>query len=80
MDFQLVKAEKAATVETSIVSMALKGKLPGVVTEGKLIEMLEGIAAVGQGRGGGTGGSKINFQRKKYAFASDEDDNDDDLL
>ena len=55
--------------------MAMSGKLPGRINEGKLIEMLEGIGAKQQQTR-----STINIQRKKYAFDSDDDDNDDDLL
>eukprot|EP01083_Nonionella_stella_P260186 887493_1 len=40
---KLVKPEKVVAVENMIVSMAVSGKLPGRVTEGKLIEMLEGM-------------------------------------
>jgi programmed cell death protein 5 len=56
--------------------MAIGGKLQARITEGKLIEMLEGIGAQ-QSKP-----SSINIQRKKYAFDSDDsdDDNDDDLL
>lgn len=73
---QLVKPEKVVAVENMIVSMAVSGKLPGRVTEGKLIEMLEGIGAKQRQT------ATINIQRKRYAFDSDEDDddNDDDLL
>ena len=56
--------------------MAVSGKLPGRVNEGKLIEMLEGIGAQMSNQS-----ASINIQRKRYAFDSDEeDDNDDDLL
>lgn len=56
--------------------MAMQGKLPGVINEGKLVEMLERI-----GRNESATTSKISIQRKKYAFDSDdEDDNDDDLM
>ena len=40
-----MKAEKAKAVEGMIASMAMQGKLPGQINEGKLIEMLEGIGA-----------------------------------
>jgi len=74
---QLVKAEKATKVENQIVLMAMQGKLPGVINEGKLIEMLERIG-MSQST---TATNKISIQRKKYAFDSDdEDDNDDDLM
>lgn len=56
--------------------MAMQGKLPGRVNEGKLIEMLEGIGAKQSSTA-----NKISIQRKKYAFDSDDDDdNDDDLM
>jgi programmed cell death protein 5 len=64
-------------VENVIVSMAMQGKLPERVSEGKLIEMLESIGA----RQANAASSKINIQRKRYAFDSDDDDdNDDDLM
>uniref|UniRef100_A0A7S2MQ27 Uncharacterized protein n=1 Tax=Helicotheca tamesis TaxID=374047 RepID=A0A7S2MQ27_9STRA len=73
---KLVKAEKAAQVESTIVSMALQGKLPMKINEGKLIEMLERIGAKDNSAAAG----KISIQRKKYAFDSDDDDDDDDDL
>ena len=55
----------------------MQGKLPERVSEGKLIEMLENIGA----RQANAASSKINIQRKRYAFDSDDDDdNDDDLM
>ena len=70
-----MKPEKVIAVENMIVSMAVSGKLPGRINEGKLIEMLEGIGSK-QNQA-----ASINIQRKKYAFDSDDDDdNDDDLL
>lgn len=76
INYQLVKPEKASSVENMIVSMAISGKLPGRINEGKLIEMLEGIGAAKSKQN-----ASINIQRKKYAFDSDDDDdNDDDLL
>eukprot|EP00979_Chaetoceros_neogracilis_P005897 scaffold1139_cov235-Chaetoceros_neogracile.AAC.1 len=73
---KLVKPAKASAVEALITNMAIGGKLQARITEGKLIEMLEGIGAQ-QSKP-----SSINIQRKKYAFDSDDsdDDNDDDLL
>jgi programmed cell death protein 5 len=74
---RMVRESKAKAIENSIVSMALQGKLPGKINEGKLIEILE--------RGnfkeaGGAQDGQINIQRKRYAFDSDDDsDNDDDL-
>lgn len=73
---KLVKPDRASAVEGLIVSLAMSGKLPGRINEGKLIEMLEGIGAKQQ-----HSRSTINIQRKKYAFDSDsESDYDDDLL
>lgn len=74
---RLVKPEKAASVENTIVSMAMQGKLPGKINEGKLVEILErknraeAIAAE-KGSGG------IQIQRKRYALDSDDEDDDDD--
>lgn len=74
---KLVKGAKATQLENALVNMAVQGKLPGRVTEGKLIEMLERSAfkeAAGSEQ-------KIQFSRKKYAMDSDDsDDNDDDLM
>jgi DNA-binding TFAR19-related protein (PDSD5 family) len=72
----MVKADKAAAVENLIASMAMQGKLPGRINEGRLIEMLEGIGA----KQAKESSSKINIQRKRYAFDSDSEDNDDDLM
>ena len=52
--------------------MAMQGH--GVINEGKLVEMLS------RAQSDGPMNSKISIQRKKYAFDSDEDDNDDDLM
>lgn len=74
---KLVKPEKAASVENMIVSMAMQGKLPGRISEGKLIEILErgSMKEASQSQA-----SKITVQRKRYAFDSDEEDDDEDLL
>jgi programmed cell death protein 5 len=73
---KLVKPPKAAQLENALVNMAVNGKLPGRVSEAKLIEMLERKLA-----GSAASDSGIRIQRKKYAFDSDdEDDNDDDLM
>lgn len=65
-------------LENGIVNMAMTGKLPGQITEGKLIEMLERINP--QNRADQKAANTIQIQRKKYAFDSDDDDdNDDDL-
>ncbi|KAL3779388.1 hypothetical protein HJC23_000498 [Cyclotella cryptica] len=76
---KLVKKERASAVEAMIANMALQGKIDSKITEGKLIEMLEGIVGAQQKQAADAG--KIHIQRKKYNFDSDdEDDNDDDLL
>lgn len=72
---RMVREDKAKTVENSIVAMALSGKLPGKIDEGKLIEMLEqGNAKLSSAQEG-----QISIQRKRYAFDSDEESGDDDL-
>ena len=73
---KLVKAEKAAKVENAIAAMAMSGKLPGRINEGKLIEMLErGNASASK-----QNDTQISIQRKIYDLDSDDDDdNDDDL-
>lgn len=74
-----MKKDRASAVEAMIANMALQGKIDSKITEGKLIEMLEGIVGAQQKKAADAG--KINIQRKKYNFDSDdEDDNDDDLL
>mmetsp|Transcript_22363 Transcript_22363/g.33041 ORF Transcript_22363/g.33041 Transcript_22363/m.33041 type:complete len:133 (-) Transcript_22363:124-522(-) len=69
---KLVKKDKAVAVENLIASMALQRKLPGVINEGRLIEMLEGLGAKEA-----SSNNKISFQRKRYAFDSDDEDDDD---
>ena len=73
---KLVKEGTAKKVENGIIAMAMNGKLPGQINEGKLIEMLErGSAQESKNQ------TSISIQRKKYAFDSDDDDdNDDDLM
>jgi programmed cell death protein 5 len=57
--------------------MALQGKLPGPINEGRIIEMLERMGM----NQSAAATNKISIQRKKYAFDSDdEEDNDDDLM
>lgn len=60
------------------MAMALQGKLPAAINEGKIIEMLERMGM----KQSNAAANKISIQRKKcYAFDSDdEDDNDDDLM
>lgn len=72
---KLVKPEKALQVENVIASMAISGKLPGPINEGKLIEMLERGSASAAKK---DAGKSISIQRKKYAFDSDDDDDNDD--
>mmetsp|Transcript_62107 Transcript_62107/g.173461 ORF Transcript_62107/g.173461 Transcript_62107/m.173461 type:complete len:141 (-) Transcript_62107:73-495(-) len=73
---RMVRESKAKAIENSIVSMALQGKLPGKINEGKLIEILER----GNAQNSGAQEGQISIQRKRYAFDSDdESDNDDDL-
>lgn len=72
---KMVKPEKAASVENTIVSMAMQGKLPGRISEAKLIEILER----GHMKGSASqAASSINIQRKRYAFDSDDEGDDDD--
>jgi programmed cell death protein 5 len=75
-----VKRERATAVETMIANMALQGKMDTKITEGKLIEMLEGIVGAQMQKNGGDAFGKISIQRKRYNFDSDNDDDDDDLL
>ena len=75
---QLVKKERASAVEAMICNMAMQGKMDSKISEGKLIEMLENIVGASQKKQGNS--SKMTFARKKNAFDSDSDDNDDDLL
>ena len=75
---QLVKKERASAVEAMICNMAMQGKMDSKISEGKLIEMLENIVGASQTKQGNS--SKMTFARKKNAFDSDSDDNDDDLL
>lgn len=56
----------------------MQGKMDRKISEGKLIEMLENIVGASQTKQGNS--SKMTFARKKNAFDSDSDDNDDDLL
>ena len=73
---KLVKESAAKSVENSIITMAVNGKLPARITEAKLVEMLERASASKAQHQ-----TSISIQRKKYAFDSDdEDDNDDDLM
>lgn len=75
---RLVKPEKAAAVENTIVSMAMQGKLPGKINEGKLVEILERKSrqeAIASQKGGGGG---IQIQRKRCTLDSDDEDDDDD--
>ena len=76
---RLVKPEKAASVENTIVSMAMQGKLPGKINEGKLVEILERKSrqeAISSEKSSGG----IQIQRKRYSLDSDDDEDDDDDL
>jgi programmed cell death protein 5 len=76
---KLVKPDKAAAVENLIVSMAMQGKLPGPINEGKLIEILE-RGSMSAARGASSQEHRISIQRKNYGMDSDDEvDNDDDL-
>lgn len=73
---RMVRESKAKAIENSIVSMALAGKLPMKIDEAKMIEILErGIAQASGNQEG-----QISIQRKKYAFDSDDENEDDDDL
>lgn len=72
---RMVRESKAKTIENSIVSMALSGKLPGKINEARMIEILERGNA-GPSR---TQEHQINIQRKRYAFDSSDDESDGDL-
>ena len=70
----IVRKEKAVAIENMLVQAAMAGKIPGRVTEAKLIEMLEGMD-------GAEGQTKVKIQRRNYGIDdSDSEDNDDDLL
>jgi programmed cell death protein 5 len=91
---KMVKEQKAKSVENAIVSMALSGKLPGPITEGKLIEMLErgnsGIssssaaaarstsASSNGGSGGGGGGGLGSIQIQRKNYGKMDSSDDDD--
>mmetsp|Transcript_29977 Transcript_29977/g.70657 ORF Transcript_29977/g.70657 Transcript_29977/m.70657 type:complete len:140 (-) Transcript_29977:139-558(-) len=75
---RLVKPQKAADVENTIVSMAMQGKLPGKINEGKLVEILERKSRA-EARASETASQGIQIQRKRYALDSDDDDDDDDI-
>jgi programmed cell death protein 5 len=77
---QLVKPDKAAAVESVIYNLAMSGKLPGPISEDKLIELLERKNNAPAATRDAQRASSISIQRKKYAMDSDDDDNDDDLL
>jgi programmed cell death protein 5 len=80
---RMVRPDKAAAVENTIVAMTMQGKLPGRISEAKLIEILE--RGHHQGKVGSSSASQaaaaatsISIQRKRYAFDSDDDEGDDD--
>jgi programmed cell death protein 5 len=71
---KIVRKDKAQNIEMMLVQAAQQGKLPGKITEARLIEMLE------QMDGDKGNGPKLAFARKNYGIDSDDDDNDDDLM
>ena len=86
---KMVKPAKAEQVENAIISQAMSGKLPGQISEAKLIEILErkeraaaqaeAASSSSSSTGGGGGGSSgIQIQRKRYNMDSDDEDDDDD--
>jgi programmed cell death protein 5 len=77
---KMVKPDKAAMVENTIITMAMQGRLPGRISEGKLIEILErgNRKDAAMTASNGQSSCTINIQRKSYAMDSDDDDDDDD--
>ena len=80
---KMVKPAKAEQVENAIISQAMSGKLPGQISEAKLIEILErkeraAAQAEAATSSAGAGGSGIQIQRKRYNMDSDDEDDDDD--
>ena len=69
---KIVRKEKAAQIEGMLYQAAVSGKLPGKISEGRLIEMLEGVKEASE--------TKVKIQRRNYGIDSDDDDDDDDLL
>ena len=77
---KLVKPEKALKLSNAIVSMAVSGQVPGRITEGKLIELLERGSAAEARAAHAANKNSIQIQRKKYAMDSDDDEDEDDDL
>jgi programmed cell death protein 5 len=83
---KMVKPGKAEQVENAIISQAMSGKLPGQISEAKLIEILErkerasaqAAAASSSSAAAGGGGGGIQIQRKQYNMDSDDEDDEDD--
>lgn len=71
---KLVNQARATQVENGIVALAMSGKLQGQINEAKLVELLERSSRQNAGAP-----VSVNIQRKKYAFDSDDSDNDDDI-
>ncbi|RHZ23529.1 hypothetical protein DYB31_008502 [Aphanomyces astaci] len=68
----IVKPDKAAALEDTIIQMAQRGQLPGQIDEAKFIELLSRTgAAEDQQR------TKVTIQRRTY-FSDEEDADDDD--
>ena len=80
---KLVRAEKARSVEDSLIRAATNGQLKSKVTEDQLIAMLNQISGGADDATGDSAGGKkkgITIQRRKYGMdEDDDDDNDDDL-
>eukprot|EP00536_Pseudo-nitzschia_multiseries_P000275 jgi/Psemu1/62546/estExt_Genemark1.C_40049 len=74
---RLVKPQKAADIEKTIVSMAMQGKLPGKINEGKLVEILERKSRA-EAQAAESASHNIQIQRKRYSMDSDDEDDDDD--
>ena len=74
---KMVNPSHAASIENSIVSMAVQNKLPGKISEGKLIEILERNNNH-FAKNAADKSAEIQIQRKRYSIDSDDEDDDDD--
>jgi len=75
----LVRKDKARSVEDSLIKAAMSGQLRNKISDEQLIGMLEQIGG-GDGAEGGGGKKAVMIQRRSYGMDSDDDDNDDDLM
>jgi len=75
----LVRKEKARSVEDSLIKAAMSGQLKNKISDEQLIAMLEQIGGGDSAEGGG-GKKAVKIQRRSYGMDSDDDDNDDDLM